>query len=345
MTDTDMAAQNGVSMRNVMFKRGERDLLRQTDLYAPMGGVTVLFGPSGAGKTTCLRLIAGLETPDGGFIFINGKEVSSVDKCQHPAKRRIGYCFQDDALWPALTVVKHLSVTLKSYMTDASQRRSTIDDLLHRFGLSALADRYPANLSGGERKRLALARALALEPDVLLLDEPLSSIDGPARNELITYLRQCKAKNRTVVAVTHQLDEVYALGDYLAVLIEGNLVQQGLIRDVVLNPQTRQAALLLGYKNFFLVKIENKMIISEFGQWPVEDDYNGVALAAWFAEDFVAEPDGPAHVESCQAESRRYRIGFSYGNNRFELLSDSVVKPGENIGFRVEQRPVIIKGD
>ncbi len=334
-------------MRNVNFMRGGHEILRQTDLCAPMGEITVLFGPSGAGKTTCLRLIAGLENPEGGFISINGQEVSSVDECQHPAKRRIGYCFQDDALWPALTVVKHLSVTLKSYVNDASERREKIGDLLYRFGLSDLADRYPVNLSGGEKKRLALARALAVEPDVLLLDEPLSSIDGPARNELITYLRRCKADSRTVIAVTHQLDEVYALGDYLVILIEGNLVQQGLIRDVVLNPQTRQAALLLGYKNFFLVKIENNMIISELGQWPVDDDYNGAALAAWFAEDFIAAPadNGSAQVESCQPEARRYRIGLSYGNNRFELLSDTVLQTGEKINFRVTQKPVIIKGD
>jgi molybdate transport system ATP-binding protein len=201
--------------------------------------VLVLFGPSGAGKTTVLRSIAGLDTPDSGAIrcgdevwYDGGRGINVATQ-----KRRVGYLSQDYALFPHLSVRKNV----------AFGARGAADDLLARFELSNLADRYPSQLSGGQLQRAALARALAPQPRVLLLDEPLSALDAPTRLRLRGDLRQLLASVQVpAIVVTHDRTEALVLGDSIAIMIDGKLRQAGPVESVFDAPADASVAEAVG---------------------------------------------------------------------------------------------------
>jgi molybdate transport system ATP-binding protein len=199
--------------------------------------VTVLFGPSGAGKTTLLRLLAGLEQPDAGEIHFRGRRWDGLP----PQARRAGFLFQDYALFPHLSVRRNVS-----YAAD----RQAAERALEAFGLAELEDRMPGALSGGERQRVALARALAAGPALLLLDEPLSALDVPARRSVRRELRRMLlAGGVPAVVVTHDRAEAAALGDLMAVMVAGRIRQTGPVRDVLRRPAAADVAAALGVEN------------------------------------------------------------------------------------------------
>jgi molybdate transport system ATP-binding protein len=202
--------------------------------------VTVLFGPSGAGKTTVLRLIAGLDSPDGGSIRC-GDEVW-YDGARRinwpPQKRRVGYLSQDYAIFPHLTVRANVSY---------GARGGPVQDWLVRFELGELADRYPRQLSGGQLQRVGLARALAADPRLLLLDEPLSALDAPTRLRMRADLRQLLAGVQApAIVVTHDRTEALALGDSIAIMIDGKLRQAGAVESVFDCPADADVAAAVG---------------------------------------------------------------------------------------------------
>ena len=211
-------------------------------LCIPLGApsVTVLFGPSGAGKTTVLRSIAGLERPDAGSITC-GDEIwcdSARGLNLAPQKRRVGYLSQDYAVFPHLTVKKNVAYGL---------RHGSADELLERFELSELAGRYPRQLSGGQLQRVALARAMAPQPRLLLLDEPLSALDAPARARLRTDLRHLLTSLKVpAIVVTHDRIEALALGDSIAIMIDGRLRQSGAVDRVFECPADADVAEAVG---------------------------------------------------------------------------------------------------
>jgi molybdate transport system ATP-binding protein len=202
--------------------------------------VTVLFGPSGAGKTTVLRLIAGLDTPDAGSIRC-GDDVWFDDARRidvRPQLRRVGYLSQDYALFPHLTVRRNVAYGARGW---------AVDDLLKRFDLRELAERYPRQLSGGQLQRVALVRALAAQPRLLLLDEPLSALDEPARLRLRGDLRQLLAiAQMPALVVTHDRIDALALGDSIAIMIEGKIRQAGAVESVFDSPADADVAAAVG---------------------------------------------------------------------------------------------------
>lgn len=208
-------------MTSIRLEKISARVLKEIDLTVADGELFVLLGPSGAGKSTLLQAIAGL-LPCKGRIFFDGECVDRVP----PHRRRVGYLFQDLLLFPHLTVRGNLQLAMARGKSDRKASKDRIAELLERFGISGLADRYPAQTSGGEKQRTALARALATDPRILLLDEPFGSLDPPHARRL---RRELKAHQRhfgiTTVFVTHNWEEAEQLEDRIGMVRDGRLVE------------------------------------------------------------------------------------------------------------------------
>lgn len=215
-------------------------------------GFTVLFGASGAGKTTVLDCIAGLAHPEEGLILASGEALLDTDRnLSVPAwKRRIGYVIQDLALFPHLTAIENVGYGIRA--ANSQQRRKQSRELLDMFHIEHLSDRRPPQLSGGEKQRVAVARALATEPRALLCDEPLSALDRPTKGRIIADLRQWNQAHQVpILYVTHSIEEVFALGEQVIVLDAGRIIAQGRPHEVMRAPRLETVAQLSGFENVF----------------------------------------------------------------------------------------------
>lgn len=241
-------APSGVSVELADLSRHYKDViaLNSMSLKAEPGELVVLLGPSGCGKTTALRAIAGLETLDGGTILIGGKDVTSLPV----SKRNIGMVFQGYSLFPNMTVRQNVEFGLRVRKVKPAKRVERAMVLLELVGLTAQADRYTHQLSGGQQQRVALARALAVEPEVLLLDEPLSALDAKVRVQLREEIRRLQLELKiTTFFVTHDQEEALALADRIAVIKSGRLEQFGTPLEVYSHPQTEFVAEFVGSVN------------------------------------------------------------------------------------------------
>jgi molybdate transport system ATP-binding protein len=213
-------------------------------------GVVVLFGPSGAGKSLTLQCLAGLVRPDAGRVVVDGRTFDDTAAGVHlpPQARRLGYLFQGYALFPHLTVAENVGFGLRG--RPRAERERATARVLARLGLTEVARRHPRQLSGGQQQRVALGRALAPDPEVLLLDEPLSALDAPLRRQLREELgRLIREWGKTVVLVTHDLGEAYQLGDRLVVYEAGRVVQAAPKEDLLQRPASETVARLIGIRN------------------------------------------------------------------------------------------------
>lgn len=203
-----------VALKSVSKRFGSRVAVRPLSLEVKCGSTVGICGPSGGGKTTVLRLIAGLDVPDEGEVWLNDRLASSADRLHiPPSQRNIGFVFQDLALWPHMTVGGNLMFVLQSRGWPAATRNARIGEMLAVVGMSDRADEYPSHLSGGEQQRVALARALVAQPDLLLLDEPLSSLDPELRAGLREELAAIPTKlGVTMIYVTHDRSDVKVFG-------------------------------------------------------------------------------------------------------------------------------------
>jgi len=220
--------------------------------FRALAGFTILFGASGAGKTTLLDCVAGLTDPDQGRIAVGGEEVYDSDRklSVPPWKRRIGYVLQDLALFPHLSAEQNVAYGLRHLAT--AERRKRSREMLDAFRIDHLRDRRPAQISGGERQRVALARTLVTEPRALLLDEPLIALDRPTKSQILGDLRRWNQQYRVpILFVTHSVEEVFALGEEVIVLDAGKIVAQGQPRDVMHAPRLETVAQLSGFENIF----------------------------------------------------------------------------------------------
>jgi sulfate transport system ATP-binding protein len=222
-----------IAVDSVTKRFGDFTALEGVTLEVPEGSLTALLGPSGSGKSTLLRVIAGLEVPDAGRIDLEGVDVTGV-----PAQKRgIGFVFQHYAAFKHLSVRENVAFGPKVRKRPKAEVREKVDELLALVGLDGLADRYPNQLSGGQRQRMALARALAVEPRVLLLDEPFGALDANVRAELRAWLRRLHERVPvTTVLVTHDQEEAMEVADCIAVLRDGRLEQVGAPRDLYERP-------------------------------------------------------------------------------------------------------------
>jgi molybdate transport system ATP-binding protein len=265
------------------------------DLRMPLdeSPVTVLFGPSGSGKTTLLRLLAGLDRPDDGAITFRDSVWYDGSRgiCLPPQQRRAVFLFQDCALFPHLTVAANV---------EYAAHRETARRLMDVFGLADLAGRFPRALSGGQQQRVAVARALAAEPALLLLDEPLSSLDAAARTRMRQDLRRMLlAGGVPSIVVTHDRMEAVALGDWMAVMVDGRIRQAGPVQDVFRHPADAQVAESVGVENVLpaqIVSHHSGLLTVEVGPAQlqcVDSGETGPVVACIRAEDVALTRDSP----------------------------------------------------
>jgi molybdate/tungstate transport system ATP-binding protein len=223
--------------------------LRDIELRIDSGEYLVIMGPSGAGKTVLLETIAGLRFPDFGRILLNGIDVSTIP----PEKRRIAIVYQDYSLFPHMTAFENIAFGLRLRNITESETDQRVRSLLREFNIDHLTDRYPSSLSGGEQQRLALARALAVKPDILLLDEPFSALDPSTREECMRMvLALKKSQDLTIVQVSHSREEAYSVSDRVVLIIDGSIVQTGSADDIFHAPRSPAAAKYAGIDNIFM---------------------------------------------------------------------------------------------
>lgn len=240
-----------IEARNVTKRFGDFVALNDVTLRVPAGELVALLGPSGSGKTTLLRIIAGLESPDNGTVLFDGEETTH----RSVQDRAVGFVFQHYALFRHMTVFDNvafgLTVKPRSQRPSAEQIRARVTGLLKLVQLDWLANRFPSQLSGGQRQRVALARALAVEPKVLLLDEPFGSLDAKVRQELRRWLRRLHDEiHVTSIFVTHDQEEALSISDRLAIMDAGRIRQVGTPVEVYTRPSDRFVADFVGIANF-----------------------------------------------------------------------------------------------
>ncbi len=234
---------NAITVRGANKRYGEFAALDNVDFDVPAGSLTALLGPSGSGKSTLLRAIAGLDQPDTGTITINGRDVTAVP----PQRRGIGFVFQHYAAFKHLTVRDNIAFGLKIRKRSKSEIKDKVDNLLEVVGLAGFQTRYPNQLSGGQRQRMALARALAVDPQVLLLDEPFGALDAKVREDLRAWLRRLHDEvHVTTVLVTHDQAEALDVADRIAVLNNGRIEQIGSPTEVYDHPANAFVMSFLG---------------------------------------------------------------------------------------------------
>ena len=224
-----------IDANSVSKRFGDFTALEDVSLEVPEGSLTALLGPSGSGKSTLLRIIAGLETPDAGTVLIDGVDVSHMP----PQKRGIGFVFQHYAAFTHMTVRENVAFGLRIRKRPRPEVRAKVDELLGLVGLTKWSEQRPSQLSGGQRQRMALARALAVEPRVLLLDEPFGALDATVRADLRTWLRRLHDEQHvTTVLVTHDQEEAMEVADRIAVMSAGAVEQVGSPREIYDKPAT-----------------------------------------------------------------------------------------------------------
>lgn len=205
-----------------MFK--SKWALKDISFNLPKGRCLVLYGPSGCGKTTMLRLTAGFEKPDEGKIWINSRLVSAAQRLVRPYDRNVGMVFQDLALWPHMTVEEQLTFVLSARVRSKAEQETATRAALDQVGLNVGPDKYPHQLSGGEKQRLALARALIGKPEILLMDEPLSNLDSILKKKILQEIKKIiQTAGTTTIYVTHDLQEALFMADLLAVMDNGKI--------------------------------------------------------------------------------------------------------------------------
>ena len=264
-------------------------------LSVQQGELLVLLGSSGCGKTTTLRLVAGLEKPDSGAVHLDEQLVADGDTFVPPEKRRIGMVFQDYALFPHLTVGDNIAFALKGWRRP--KRDSRAAQMLELVGLEGLQDRFPHQLSGGQQQRVALARALAPEPSVVLLDEPFSNLDAVRRKSMREDVRNIlKRAGATAIFVTHDQEEALSLADRVALLSDGHLLQVGTPDELYTHPKTRAVATFVGDVNMLPGVAHGATVETELGQLRLVNPAEGQVEVMVRPEMITLTPDESARA-------------------------------------------------
>ncbi|KAA0592447.1 sulfate transport system ATP-binding protein [Azospirillum lipoferum] len=301
--------------------------LDSVDLEVKSGELLALLGPSGSGKTTLLRIMAGLESPDGGGLLLNGEEALGLK----PRDRQVGFVFQHYALFRHMTVFDNVAFGLKvrprGERPGSAEIKRRVTELLELVQLSPFAGRYPAQLSGGQRQRVALARALAIEPKVLLLDEPFGALDAKVRKELRRWLRKLHDDiHITSVFVTHDQEEALELADRVVVMNQGRIEQIGTPAEVYDHPASAFVYEFLGQVNRFDCTVEGGIARVGDGALaiPAQGGVQGPAVAYVRPHDLGVTPAsaGPARISGIHVVGPDARIDIDLAGLTLEAEMD-----------------------
>jgi putative spermidine/putrescine transport system ATP-binding protein len=331
---------------------GDVVALDDLDLEIGAGELVALLGPSGCGKTTALRILAGFERPDGGRVMLDGADITRLS----PDKRDMGMVFQSYSLFPNLTLADNVAFGLRMRGRAAGDRRTRAVELLELVGLENTSDRYPHQLSGGQQQRVALARALAIEPRVLLLDEPLSALDARVRASLRVEIRRLQQElGITTLFVTHDQSEALSMADRVGVMNAGALEQLAAPRDIYRHPSTPFVAGFVGTVNRLRGRLATDSTVEVLGQRVAATGAQDLAagevdvLLRPEGLDAVVDPDGPAIVREQTFLGATVRLRLAIGE--VELLIDipshrAALEPGASARITVvtDQALVAVAG-
>lgn len=313
-----------IRLQGIRKSFGSKVVIQETSITIESGSFTTLLGPSGCGKTTLLRMISGLESPDTGEIYFGERCVFSAEKKINvpPEKRGLGFVFQDFALWPHMTVFENVAFGLRTARRTENLKEKVMA-ALHAVQLDDFADRYPHQLSGGQQQRVAFARAIVIEPECILFDEPLSALDALLRQEMRTELKELIARlGITAVFVTHDQTEAMSMSDKIAVLSRG-VVEQYDTPEVIYNaPKTEFVARFVGSSNWI---DENHMFRPE-----------KVSL-----EQGEGSESYLVTVASSQFLGNAYQIHMKYGQKDWSVLCDHTVSTGVTMPVYINKSDVI----
>ncbi|SFG59501.1 sulfate transport system ATP-binding protein [Duganella sp. CF458] len=279
-----------IAVKNINKRFGDFVALDNVSLDFPQGELTALLGPSGCGKTTLLRCIAGLEHPDSGQVLLDGQDASD----RHVRERQVGFVFQHYALFKHMTVFENVAFGLRvkprKERPSEDQIRRKVKELLELVQLDWLADRYPPQLSGGQRQRIALARALAVEPRVLLLDEPFGALDAKVRKELRRWLRRLHDElHVTSIFVTHDQEEALEVADRVVLMNKGHVEQLGSPDEVYNHPASPFVYGFLGNVNVFHGRVHEGVLASDGVEFDVAGHGSGKGTAYIRPHDLEVE--------------------------------------------------------
>ncbi|NML63091.1 sulfate ABC transporter ATP-binding protein [Massilia sp. RP-1-19] len=349
-----------IEVRNINKRFGEFVALDNVSLQFPQGELTALLGPSGCGKTTLLRIIAGLEHPDSGQVLLDGDDASA----RHVRERQVGFVFQHYALFKHMTVFENVAFGLRvkprKERPSEEQIRQKVKQLLELVQLDWLSDRYPPQLSGGQRQRIALARALAVEPRVLLLDEPFGALDAKVRKELRRWLRRLHDElHVTSIFVTHDQEEALEVADQVVLMNKGKVEQLGTPDSVYNHPASPFVYGFLGNVNLFHGRVHEGVLASGGVNFDVPDhaevqDTQGIAYVRPHdldvdryvagAEGIVvklrrAHAIGPLAQLDLEREDNAQLIEAVIPNERFAQLQ---LKEGETLLVKPKRMQVFV---
>ena len=324
-----------IQVKNISKKFGDFVALNNVSLEIPEGELIALLGPSGCGKTSLLRIIAGLEQPDSGHVLLNGADRTG----DHVREREIGFVFQHYALFRHMTVFDNIAFGLRVKKRDErpseQQIKKKVTDLLKLVQLDWLADRFPDQLSGGQRQRIALARALAVEPKVLLLDEPFGALDANVRKELRRWLRRLHEElHVTSIFVTHDQEEAMEVSSRIVLMNKGLIEQVGTPAEVYEQPSSPFVSRFLGDVNIFHGRVEQGWLDLDGWRVPAPPETaHGERLAAYVRpHDVELALEGEAHAPQARV------LHVNHGGSVYKLELDMLDHSGKAIEVEISRR-------
>lgn len=312
---------------------GDIEALKNIDIKVETGELFTLLGPSGCGKTTLLRIIAGLEQSDKGTVYLNRHPISSLPANERP----VNTVFQSYALFPHMTNADNIAFGLRSRKMPEAEVKKKVQAGLEMMELGEFGDRFPDQLSGGQRQRVAMARALVCEPEVLLLDEPMSALDAKLRTNLQIQLRKLQKRiKKTFVLVTHDQDEALTVSDQIAVMKDGQVLQIGSPREIYDRPNCRFVAEFIGTANIIDAQREGAVMNTPVGDMQLPE------LPEWKDGALIIRPEG-VRLRSDKPEKNGVQATVSEAYYRGTFL-DITLEPG-NLRMRCAPHKKITVGD